>query len=123
MDCEREAYRWIESRDIGPRLLGHLAEEGSFNGFIMGENHGCSLYHVKDHTLCEEALSKLHSLGILHGHVNKHNILIKDNRAILVDFGFARKSQDESACRKEMESLRGALADEFSRGGVEVSSV
>ena len=118
LDSECEAYRWIEGQDIGPMFLGLLTEEGRIIGFIierMTDAHHATPTELR---LCQVALSKLHNLGILHGDVNKHNFLVKDGRAILIDFERARATEDKSALREEMECLLDELGDTSGRGEI-----
>ena len=97
-------------------FLGLLTEEGRIIGFIierLTDAHHASPTELR---LCQVALSKLHNLGILHGDVNKHNFLVKDGRAILIDFECARATEDKSALREEMECLLDELGDTSGRG-------
>lgn len=117
LDRECMAYRWIEGKGLGPKFLGHLSEDGRINGFVMERITGARHATPDDLVLCQVALSKLHDLGILHGDVNRHNFLIKDDQAILIDFECARMSEDKSAFLEEIKSLPDQLGDMSGRGG------
>lgn len=117
LDHECRAYQWIEGQDIGPRFLGFLTEEGRTIGFIIERIADARHATPADLRLCQEALSKFHNLGILHGDVNKHNFLVKDGRAILIDFECARVSEDRPALREETNCLSDKLGDTSGKGG------
>lgn len=72
----------------------------------------------EDLSKCREALSRLHQLGIRHGDVNKHNFLIREGRAILIDFECASKCENPEVLEKELESLEEQLRNVSGRGGV-----
>ncbi|KAI1188653.1 hypothetical protein F5B17DRAFT_439454 [Nemania serpens] len=98
--AETTAYEWIEGKGIGPRFLGHLTEDG------------------RDLAACQRILAKLHALGIKHGDINKHNFLVRDGEAVLVDFETAQKCSDEAELEAEYEHLESSLRDPSRRGGV-----
>ena len=116
---EREctAYEWLVGQDIGPRFLGLLTEEGRAYGFLMDRIENARHATPDDLHMCQEALSRLHGLNILHGDLNKHNFLIKDNQAILIDFEYAERTTDQSALQEEMNRLPEVLADMSGNGG------
>ncbi|KAK4997906.1 hypothetical protein LTR66_002766 [Elasticomyces elasticus] len=120
LNAETVAYQWIEGRGIAPEFLGHLTEEGRVIGFLMEritDGHHAS---PKDLSSCQEILSKLHRLGIKHGDINKHNFIIHDGRANLLDFECARKCEDREILGEEFEMLAERLGDTSGRGGSEV---
>ncbi|PQE28197.1 alpha-galactosidase A precursor protein [Rutstroemia sp. NJR-2017a WRK4] len=88
--AETQVYSWIDGHGIGPEFLGYVTEEGR----------------------------ALHGLGIVHGDLNKHNFLISDGRAVLIDFETAKRSEDREAMEKEMKSLESQLLDISGIGGV-----
>ena len=65
---------------------------------------------------CSQALAKLHKLGILHGDINKYNMLVTSKGVTLVDFCTARKCADASAFDKEMQSLEVRLRSDSRLG-------
>ena len=115
---ECAAYQWIEGPGIGPKFLGHLIEEGRVIGFLMEMITNARHASPDDLGLCRKSLSKLHKLGIVHGDVNKHNFLIGDAHATLVDFECARKCEDKRAFKEELRSLPKQLSDTSGKGGV-----
>ena len=65
---------------------------------------------------CSQALAKLHQLGILHGDINKYNILVTSDGVTLIDFCTARKCDDASAFDKEMQNLEVRLRSDSRLG-------
>jgi len=57
-------------------------------------------------------------LGILHRDLNKHNFLISDGGAVLIDFETAERSDDSEAMEAELRGLEEKLLDESGIGGV-----
>ncbi|KAI9677623.1 MAG: hypothetical protein M1817_006577 [Caeruleum heppii] len=119
MDEETQAYEWIEGRGIGPRFLGHLTEEGRVTGFLLEKVEGQHAT-VEDLPACKAIVSRLHDLGIIHNDLNKHNFLVKDERAVLVDFQCARKSDDPAEMRRELSGLEEQLRSDSRKGGMYV---
>ncbi|KAL2867532.1 alpha-galactosidase A precursor [Aspergillus lucknowensis] len=117
MENETSAYQWIAGHDIGPRFLGHLAENSRVIGFLMEHIPNARHADARDVEICRDVLSRLHGLGILHGDTNRFNFLIHDSRATLIDFDTARKCDDPSLLRQELENLPACLEDSSSRGG------
>jgi tRNA A-37 threonylcarbamoyl transferase component Bud32 len=72
--------------------------------------------------LCQQALSKLHRLNIKHGDTNKHNFLIHDDRATLIDFDFALQCENAKVLEEEFRGLEKQLSDTSGRGGRVVGS-
>ncbi|KJX98034.1 hypothetical protein TI39_contig443g00012 [Zymoseptoria brevis] len=118
LNSECAAYQWIEGQNIGPKFLGNLVEDGRVIGFLMGDITDARHADIDDLSLCQEALRRLHQLGILHGDANKHNFLIKDGRAVLIDFDTARKCDDQEEFAKELNGLDEQLNDASGRGGM-----
>ncbi|KAK4615397.1 hypothetical protein CLAFUR4_09790 [Fulvia fulva] len=118
LDKECAAYQWIEGKSIGPSFLGNISEEGRTIGFVLEHIAGAHHASPTDHAACKQVLSELHQLGIVHGDVNKHNFLAVDNRAVLIDFDGAYRTQDKQAFEKQMQSLEMQLAEASGRGGV-----
>lgn len=117
LENECMAYQWIEGQSIGPKFLGHLTEDGRVIGFLMEMIANARHATEDDLGLCQKTLAKLHQLGIVHGDVNKHNFLIGDGHATLIDFECARKSEDKRAFKEEMRSLLEQLSDTSGKGG------
>lgn len=73
-------------------------------------------------SVCKLALSKLHRVGIKHGDVKKHNFLVQDGQATLIDFDVAMGCVDFEALDEELWSLPEMLQDTSGRGGMVVES-
>jgi predicted Ser/Thr protein kinase len=56
-------------------------------------------------------------LGIKHGDINKHNFLIHDEKATLIDFDVATRCNDAKALTEEYHRLQEELQDTSGRGG------
>ncbi|KAG6867139.1 hypothetical protein C0993_006393 [Termitomyces sp. T159_Od127] len=117
LDSETSAYQRIQNHDIGPKFLGHLTEEGRVIGFAVERITNCQHASPEDLALCQQALSKLHQLGIKHGDINKHNFLIHDGRATLIDFATAFQCNDAKVLEEEFRGLEEELSDMSGRGG------
>lgn len=111
LERETQAYEWIKNTDIGPSFLAHLTEEGRTIGFVM--QHIAYAHHAEPEEIsfCQEALKRLHKLGIQHGDVNKYNILIHNESATLIDFDCATQCQDPGLLAAELLSLESKLHD------------
>ena len=119
--AETQPYSWIEGHNIGPEFLGYLAEEGRVMGFLIEHVEG---HHatISDLPACEAIVRRLHGLGVLHGDLNKHNFLISERGAVLIDFETAKRSDDTEGMEKEVGGLEGQLLDESGNGGVVVEA-
>lgn len=122
LEAETAAYGWIEGHQVGPDFLGHLTEEGRVIGFLIARVADCRHATPEDFPLCHLALSKLHKLGIKHGDINKHNFLIHDGKATLVDFDNASRPASQDELEAELHELQDQLRDTSGRGGKVVES-
>jgi len=117
LDSETSAYQWIDNHQISPKFLGHLSEEGRIIGFIIEritDYHHATPEHL---SLCQLTLMKLHRLGIKHGDINKHNFLIHDGKATLIDFDHSTQCNDANTLDEEFLTLPEELRDISGRGG------
>ncbi|TGJ80956.1 hypothetical protein E0Z10_g7808 [Xylaria hypoxylon] len=122
-EAETTAYEWIEGKGIGPRFLGHLTEAGRVFGFVMENIDGARTAEPRDLAACQRILAKLHALGIKHGDINKHNFLIKNGEAVLIDFETAQKCSEKAELESEYKHLELLLKDPSRRGGVGIPVV
>ena len=122
LDSETSAYQWIQNHQIGPQFLGHLTEEGRVIGFAMERITSCRHATPEDLVLCQQTLSKLHRLSIKHGDINKHNFLIHEDRATLIDFDGALQCNNVKVLEEEFRGLEKELSDMSGRGGRVVES-
>jgi tRNA A-37 threonylcarbamoyl transferase component Bud32 len=59
--------------DISPSFLGHLTEGGRVMGMLIEKLEGGRRAGIQDISGCEAVVRRLHTLGIVHGDVNRHN--------------------------------------------------
>jgi tRNA A-37 threonylcarbamoyl transferase component Bud32 len=83
----------------------------------MGRIADCRHATPEDFPLCLSVLSKLHKLGIKHGDINKHNFLIHDGKATLMDFDNASRLASDDELEVELHELQDQLRDTSGRGG------
>lgn len=110
-EAETTAYEWIDGQGVGPKFFGHLTEEGRVIGFVMENVDDARSADADDLEACQGALAKLHSLGIKHGDINRYNFLVRDGKAVLVDFETAQRCGDEGELKAEYERLELSLSD------------
>ncbi|KAL4885638.1 hypothetical protein BJY04DRAFT_136764 [Aspergillus karnatakaensis] len=110
---------------VAPRLLGYVFEETPQRVIgILFEEVIRSRPGIADLKRCEDALRRLHGLGIVHGDVNRDNMFVTEGGVRFIDFeeSCVESAESESGCcweerkREEMRSLAGTLADESGRG-------
>jgi tRNA A-37 threonylcarbamoyl transferase component Bud32 len=85
-------------------------------GFLLEKiegRHG----EIGDLEACQSIVKRLHSLGIVHGDLNKYNFIIGPTRTTLIDFEGARKNGSKEAMEKEFAGLTEQLTEETGRGG------
>jgi hypothetical protein len=107
----------INGSNISPEFLGYLTEEGRVIGFLIEHVEGRHAT-ISDLPACEAAVRRLHGLGTLHRDLNKHNFLISERGAVLIDFVTAERSGDSEAMEVELRGLEEQLLDESGNGGV-----
>ncbi|KAH7483460.1 hypothetical protein FOMA001_g5914 [Fusarium oxysporum f. sp. matthiolae] len=115
--AETHIYKTLESSGIAPQFLGHISEGSRTIGFLLEKFQG---RHAgkEDLEACQNVLSQLHDLGILHGDVNRYNFIIgTDGKAVLIDFEKARENASVEEKEAEMKTLPQQLAEESGRGG------
>lgn len=85
---ETDVYRFIDGRDIAPQFMAHVTENGRIIGFLTAYvEDGTRPVVERNDRACEDALQKLHDVGLLHKDVHKGNFLMRlDGTATLIDF-------------------------------------
>ncbi|KAK6078714.1 hypothetical protein SCUP234_06052 [Seiridium cupressi] len=116
-EAETTAYEWIDGQGVGPKFLGHLTEAGRVIGFVVEYIDGARTADIGDLAACRGALTKLHSLGIKHGDINKYNFLVREGKAVLVDSETAQRCIEKGELEAEYELLERSLGDSSRRGG------
>lgn len=100
---------------IIPAFLGHLTENGRVIGMLLEQVEGVYA-SLDDLPVCESVLRRMHSLGIVHGDVNRYNFLVCGGGQVrLVDFEHAQVLDAERAAQ-ELECLSSELVEETGRG-------
>lgn len=123
LEAETTAYQWIHGRGVGPEFLGHVAEEGRVIGFVVEHVEGAQTATPADLAACRRALARLHTLGIRHGDINKHNFLVRgDGEAVMIDFEAAERGRTGEELEAEYGRLEESLNDTSGRGGVGVGT-
>ncbi|KAF3922619.1 hypothetical protein AA313_de0209521 [Arthrobotrys entomopaga] len=114
---ETKCYEWIKGHGIGPEFLGYLTEDGRVIGFLMEKLEGQHAT-ITDLPACKEVVGRLHAVGIMHGDLNKHNFLVTEKGARIIDFETAKLSSDREKMDKEAQTLEEELLDESGKGGM-----
>jgi hypothetical protein len=124
---ETEIYSLIENQDIGPKFLAHVTENNVRVIGYMIEMVMARRAAVDDLPACRKVLSKLHDLGIAHGHLRDTDFLITNDGALLHNFAGSYKTDEKGVLGAEMDSLEGVLRnakpdDPTRKMGVELSA-
>jgi hypothetical protein len=123
LEAETAAYRWIEGSGIAPHFLGHLTEEGRVIGFVLEHIENAKTAGPEDLAACQGVLKKLHSLGVKHGDINKHNFLVQGDRAVLLDLETARQCTSPGDLEAEYQQLSESLQNPSLRGAISSSRI
>lgn len=90
---------------IAPCFLAQLTEQGRVMGFLLEKVEGRPA-EPEDIPACEVALRGLHSLGLIHGDVNRYNFIVNvDGSARMIDFEHA-SLHTQAKGEEELEELR-----------------
>lgn len=120
---EMKVYRMLAERgcNLVPRLSAYVYErsEEQIIGFTCEELHG-RVAGPDDYDDCRRSLAKLHTYGIIHGDLNKFNIMITEDgprffdleKSILDTDGDVSKDDFSRRQQEELEGLSKALCDE-----------
>lgn len=117
IENETTAYQWIVGHDIGPRFLGHLTENSRVIDFLLKrfiDSRHAGVQHID---IRARLLSRLHDLRIRHGDTNRFNFLVRNSKAILIDFDTSQKFDDSELLSQELENLSTCLGEPSGRGG------
>jgi tRNA A-37 threonylcarbamoyl transferase component Bud32 len=118
MENEAKIYQHLNSNrsDFWPKLFfaGYLFSDayyGICTNFISGDCHSSNSEKFDDKIKqkCINALNELHKNDIIHGDIRFSNFIIKDNSAVIIDFGFSQFSSD----RHKKENEIGLLTSSF----------
>jgi len=99
---------------LAPEFIGYAYEEEEDRviGFLMEEIHGRHP-DIRDLRTCQSTVQQLHSIGIIHGDLNRHNIIITGDEARLIDFEAStlQKEGHHIEARDELQKLIENLLD------------
>ena len=124
---EIETYRFLARlcSSLTPKLAGYVYEETPRRviGFLCEVIEG---WHpnTEDIPLCKEALQRLHNLGVLHGDLNRYNILVTPTRNVqFIDLECSLIAENSNQpdyfptkMKEEVESLHQGLSDQTDLG-------
>ncbi|KAF9776609.1 hypothetical protein IL306_005186 [Fusarium sp. DS 682] len=113
IEAETKVYQFLQSSGSGiaPRFLGHVTEDDHVNGFLLEKVEGRPA-GIADLQICQRALHRLHELRILHGDIDRTNIIVRpDNTVAFVDFEKAKMFADGETLMREMAALPAILAE------------
>lgn len=114
IENETRVYREIDGQEIGPKFLGHLTENGRTMGFLI-EYLTFRPTSRDDLVACIAVLRRLHTLGLVHGDVNRYNFLMVEGDARLIDFDLCVTATEE-AMMGELNRVSTELEDDSGRG-------
>jgi tRNA A-37 threonylcarbamoyl transferase component Bud32 len=116
VETEIMVYQVIDGHGIGPAFLRHLIEHDRIIGFLLERVEGrCGA--IGDLVACQGVIERLHSFGIVHGDLNRHNFILSASGATLIDFENSTQNRSREAIQKELDQLTEQLAEETGRGG------
>lgn len=97
LEREIRAYRHLATRQsaLAPKMLGYVYEDTKDRviGVLIEEITG-RFPTLDDLEACREALSSLHTDGIVHGDGNQYNIIMTDNGVKFIDFEASKINDD-----------------------------
>lgn len=111
MANERRAFQRLQGSGIGPRFLGQSVEDGRVIGFLIERIVGARFAYPRNLEGCQEALSRLHRLGVKHGNTNRFNCLVCAEKVVFIDYSTVRRCDDAAALREEFDGLLECLQD------------
>jgi len=114
---ENDKIKHPDLAAISPPFLGHLTENGRVMGMLVEKLEGRRAC-IDDISACEIIVRRLHTLGIVHGDLNRHNFVVDDQSGVvhLIDFENA-KDHSEVKAKEEIDSLKDQLIEDTGRGG------
>ncbi|KAH8812560.1 alpha-galactosidase A [Xylogone sp. PMI_703] len=114
---EKDKIKHPNLAAISPAFLGHLTEDGRVMGMLIEKLEGRRAC-VEDISACEDIVRRVHTLGIVHGDLNRYNFIVnEEKRAVhLIDFENAKAYSDIKA-KEEIDSLKDQLVEDTGRGG------
>ena len=112
MKNEKEIYQSLGKSDYWPDLayagpLFDRAYYGICTSFIDGKCYSSTktAFSQKIKENCIKALKELHAKDVIHKDIRSSNFIIKENSAVIIDFGFSTYSSDPQKKATEIELL------------------
>ncbi|KAF2790771.1 hypothetical protein K505DRAFT_250466 [Melanomma pulvis-pyrius CBS 109.77] len=100
------AYGILDDFPLAPKFLGYVYEETEDRvvGFLIEALNG---HHpnVEDLDICQSAMMELHARGVVHGDLNKYNIVIEGTKPKFFDFEVASFQDDDNYTKLELEEI------------------
>lgn len=109
---ETQAYKLLLSRDVGPKFLGHVTEEGRVIGFVLEFVQG-RVPGIEDREACETALEELHALGLKHGDLELGSFVVREDGKGVVLLGLKSMDAcwDDNLLKREMRMVELVLGN------------
>lgn len=88
LEREVKVYHMLRGSALAPALVGYVYEDTRDRvvGFITEKLVGQYPESTDDYAACSAALRDLHDKGIVHGDVNKYNIIVTKDGPRFIDF-------------------------------------
>ncbi|KAM3447062.1 hypothetical protein MY3296_009106 [Beauveria thailandica] len=122
LEREVKAYHKLRGSALAPALVGYVYEETHDRvvGFVTEEVIGHCPRDAADYAACSVALHKLHESGLVHGDLNKYNVLITKDGPRFIDFEQSRLRNEvtnwNQLAQNEVHTLSASLSDESGLG-------
>lgn len=79
-------------------LIEYIPDAQTADRFGLGRLHRS---HPEQSAALRNALREMHELGVVHTDIKPDNLLLGRDRAVLLDFGYAKRREDVSEFEKE----------------------
>ncbi len=115
---EIKGYNRLSERgcNLIPRMYAYVFErsEEQIMGFVCEELHG-RFAGPSDYGECKCSLLQLHSYGVVHGDINKFNIIITADGPRFIDLEKSMLDTDGDICKEEFARLQQEELDGFEK--------
>ncbi len=123
LEQEVKAYHMLRGSALAPALVGYVYEETQDRvvGFVTEQVVGHYPRDAPtDYAACLAALRSLHEWGLVHGDVNRHNIIMTKDGPRFIDFeasGLRSEVRNwKQLIQNEEQSLAASLSDQSGLG-------